>query len=87
MAKKPQAPKGAAPAPTWTRAELLGVQHLGPGIIGEEMFRASQALVTAPGAVTLGPAILDPHYHEKELAAKAAAAAAKAEEDGGEAEE
>ena len=45
-------------APTWTREQLLAVKHLGPAIIGEAMYEASQALATETNNGVFGPALL-----------------------------
>lgn len=42
----------------WTAEELLAVKHLGPGIIGEEMYKASQAYDAQTGGGKYGPALL-----------------------------
>lgn len=56
-APEPVAPK-AHPKPRWTDDELLRVKHLGPAIIGQEMYEAAQQVnVTTAGGV-LGPAVL-----------------------------
>jgi hypothetical protein len=46
-------------SPTWTVEELLKVRHLGPGVIGKEMFEAAQALMDATAGGKLGPAIMN----------------------------
>lgn len=42
----------------WTPEELLGVKHLGPGIIGQEMYDAAQAYDIKTDGGKFGPAIL-----------------------------
>lgn len=47
------------PAPVespWTNEQLKAVSHLGPGIIGPEMFAASQAYMKSSANGILGPA-------------------------------
>lgn len=44
--------------PTWTKQQLLDVKHLGPAIIGEDMYEASQALVSETNGGVFGPALL-----------------------------
>lgn len=44
--------------PRWTVQELLSVKHLGPGILGQEMYQASQALVKENANGVFGPALL-----------------------------
>ena len=56
---------GAAKAPKWTPEELLSVKHLGPAIIGQEKYEASQAFVAATSSGRFGPAILGvPGYNQ-----------------------
>lgn len=45
-----------APKPSWTPEQLVAVKHLGPGIIGREMYEASQAYVKSTAGGILGPA-------------------------------
>lgn len=42
----------------WTFQELMAVKHLGPGLIGQEMYDASQKLSGQTGGGVFGPAIL-----------------------------
>lgn len=44
--------------PRWTIQELLANKHLGPAIIGEEMYAASQAAARENGNGVFGPALL-----------------------------
>jgi len=53
----PVAPKAQA-APTWTHDELLRVAHLGPAIIGREMYEAAQKVSVSTKGGALGPAML-----------------------------
>lgn len=45
-------------APTWTREQLLAVQHLGPALIGPEMHAAAQQLAAETNHGVFGPALL-----------------------------
>lgn len=61
---KGEKPKANAPSAIdqaltkWTFAELMAVKHLGPGIIGQEMYEASQKLSVQTGGGVYGPALL-----------------------------
>lgn len=48
----------ASIAPQWTTEQLLAVKHLGPAIIGQEMYEASQSLALRTNDGVFGPAIL-----------------------------
>ena len=54
---KPAAPVAPA-APKWTHDELLRVAHLGPAIIGREMYEAAQKVSVSTKGGALGPAML-----------------------------
>lgn len=45
-------------APQWTKEQLLAVKHLGPAIIGPEMYEAAQALAAETHGGVFGPALL-----------------------------
>jgi len=64
---KAVAPTPAAPpAPKWTNDELLRVAHLGPAIIGREMYEAAQKVNVGTKGGTLGPAMLANSVEELE---------------------
>lgn len=48
----------AVPEPEiqWTPEQLLAVRHLGPGVIGEAMYRAKEAYIASSAGGILGPA-------------------------------
>lgn len=56
MSRKPKDHSEPAAAPVWTPEELVAVRHLGPAIIGPEMYAAKEAYVARHGSNTLGPA-------------------------------
>lgn len=45
-------------AQRWTRDQLMAVRHLGPAIIGREMFEAAQSLEEKTVGGVFGPALL-----------------------------
>lgn len=55
---EPDAPKVEAKAPKWTHDQLKAVRHLGPGIIGQEMYEAAQVFETETKGGMFGPALL-----------------------------
>lgn len=59
--RKPIAPvtEGEIVAPKWTHEQLKSVKHLGPSIIGAEMFAAAQAFDFETKGGKYGPALLD----------------------------
>jgi hypothetical protein len=60
----------------WTQEQLLGVKHMGPAIIGQEMYDAAQKVVKETDSGRMGPALL---MNEEEFAV--AEAAKKAPQD------
>lgn len=50
--------RAVEPAPKWTLEQLIKVKGMGPGIIGQEMYEAAQAVMVATAGGTLGPAIV-----------------------------
>lgn len=42
--------------PQWTPEQLKAVRHLGPGVIGQAMYEASQAYIASSAGGILGPA-------------------------------
>ena len=54
--RKGSEPEKVEAVPQWTPEQLLSVKHLGPGIIGREMYEASQAYVKSTAGGILGPA-------------------------------
>ena len=51
------APPVAQPTESqWAPEVLVAVAHLGPGVIGKEMYAAAQAYVTSSANGVLGPA-------------------------------
>lgn len=58
MARKAKSTDTDGAAPQWTVEELTAVQHLGPAIIGAEMYAAAQALNRRTAGGMFGPAIL-----------------------------
>lgn len=50
--------KADAFAPKWTPEELMAVKHLGPGIIGQEKYDASQAYAATTSDGKFGPALI-----------------------------
>lgn len=62
--------------PQWTQEQLLSVKHMGPAIIGQEMYDAAQKVVKETDSGRMGPAIL---MNEEEWAAQEAAKKAKQE--------
>lgn len=61
----------AAPPPRWTTEQLMAVRHLGPALIGEEMYAAAQAVANQTGDGRFGPALLgiipDSYRDQREL--------------------
>lgn len=49
---------GAPATPKWTPEQLLRVKHMGPALIGQEMYDAAQAYVASTGSGKFGPALL-----------------------------
>lgn len=62
--KKPAAASAAAgTGHAWSHAELMEVQHLGPGIIGQAMHEAKEAYLRESQGGILGPAMRGEGHH------------------------
>lgn len=63
---KPASAPVAPTRPRWTDDELLRVKHLGPAIIGQEMYEAAQKVNIQTAGGVLGPAVLATSAEELE---------------------
>jgi hypothetical protein len=54
------------PAPKWTPAQLMAVRHMGPSMIGQEMYDAAQEYMKTTNGGIFGPALIsnDPKYNQ-----------------------